>query len=522
MPRLLTVRSISAAACAAVLSTLAATAQAAPLPAAQAAQVESITAGPRYANATWGISVTDAVTGERVYSKNPQQMFTPGSITKIFQGSAALESYGPDYRFRTPVHRIGRVSDGRLGGTLSLVASGDFSFGLRDRKGGRLAYADGGADHNEANSLGFVKSVSGDPLKALNALARDVRGSGITRVGDVVIDDRLFETYTGWPDGAITPIWVNENLIDITVRPTARGKKAAYTWRPKTAAYRVVSAVRTGSATNIQVNQPRPGVVRVTGTIEAGSGSTVRTFLVNDPQAFARTAFIEALGRAGVTVNAEATGDNPTDKLPRSRRYRAGTQTRRVGVAEVQRVRQGRHEGLLQPRRRPAGLPGGSARGHPRLRGRPRPRDRDRPGFGVPGTQFDNFDGAGSDDRNKHVPDALNVLNASVTTQPWATVYRDALPQLGVPGGGDIATVGTTSPARGKLQAKTGTRAGGAPGAPAGLLLARGLSGYLIGASGRQYLITVIVNNVPFKAFDEVFGVIDDQVKIVEAVYSGT
>ena len=245
MPRLLTLRSISAAACAAVLSTLAATAQAAPLPAAQAAQVESIIAGPRYANSTWGISVTDAVTGERVYSRNPQQMFTPGSITKIFQGSAALKSYGPDYRFRTPVHRIGRVSDGRLRGTLSLVASGDFSFGLRDRKGGRLAYADGGADHNEANSLGFVESVSGSPLKALNALARDVRGSGITRAGDVVIDDRLFQTYTGWPDGAITPIWVNENLIDITLRPTTRGKEATYTWRPRTAAYRVVSAVRT-------------------------------------------------------------------------------------------------------------------------------------------------------------------------------------------------------------------------------------------------------------------------------------
>ena len=522
MPRLLTVRSISAAACAAVLSTLAATAHAAPLPAAQAAQVESITAGPRYANSTWGISVTDAVTGERVYSKNPQQMFTPGSITKIFQGSAALESYGPDYRFRTPVHRIGRVSDGRLRGTLSLVASGDFSFGLRDRKGGRLAYADGGADHNEANSLGFVKSVSGDPLKALNALARDVRGSGITRVGDVVIDDRLFETYTGWLDGAITPIWVNENLIDITVRPTASGRKAAHTWRPKTAAYRVVSAVRTGSATDIQVDQPRPGVVRVTGTIEAGSGSTVRTFLVNDPQAFARTAFIEALGRAGVTVDAEATGDNPTDKLPRSRRYRAGTQlgewvSPRFSeyVRVVMKVSYNRGADLL------ACLVGARVGIRDCEAGLGRATEIVQ-GFGVPGTQFDNFDGAGSDDRNKHVPDALNVLNARVTTQPWATIYRDALPQLGVPGGGDIATVGTSSPARGKLQAKTGTRAGGAPGAPAGLLLARGLSGYLIGASGRQYLITVIVNNVPFKAFDEVFGVIDDQVKIVEAVHSGT
>jgi serine-type D-Ala-D-Ala carboxypeptidase/endopeptidase (penicillin-binding protein 4) len=266
------VRSLAAAAVGFAVLALAGSAQAAPLPAAQAAQIQSIISGPRYPNATWGISVTDAATGERVYGVNPQQMFVPGSITKIFQGAAALESYGPDYRFRTPVHRIGQVEEGRLRGTLSLVASGDFSFGLRDRTGGKLAYADGGADHNEANSLGLVKRVTGNPLRALNALARDVRRSGIVRATDVAIDDRLFQTYTGWPDGAITPMWVNENLIDITIRPTARGEAARYTWRPKTAAYRVVSAVRTGTATDLEVDEPRPGIVRVKGTIEAGAG----------------------------------------------------------------------------------------------------------------------------------------------------------------------------------------------------------------------------------------------------------
>ena len=97
-------------------------------------------------------------------------------------------------------------------------------------------------------------------------------------------------------------------------------------------------------------------------------------------------------------------------------------------------------------------------------------------GFGVPGTGFNNFDGAGSDDRNKHVPTTLNALNKAATSQPWGALYRQDLPQLGVPGGGDIATFGQTSPVRGKLQAKTGTRAGGAPGAPAGLLISRGLS----------------------------------------------
>src|SRR3954452_24984985 len=152
---------------------VAGTAQAAPLPPSSAAAIEALTTtAPRYANSTWGIVVDDALTGERVFAKNAQQMFVPASITKLAQGAAALEAYGPGHRLRTPVHRIGRVARGRLRGTLSLVASGDFSFGLRDRKGGSLAFADGGADHNEANTLGLVKSVSGNPLKALNSLAR--------------------------------------------------------------------------------------------------------------------------------------------------------------------------------------------------------------------------------------------------------------------------------------------------------------------------------------------------------------
>ena len=93
-------------ACLAALGLAAAAAgsvQAAPLPAAAAAQIEAITnATPRYANSTWGIAIDDAVTGERLYARNAQQMFVPASMTKLAQGAAALESYGPDHRLRTP------------------------------------------------------------------------------------------------------------------------------------------------------------------------------------------------------------------------------------------------------------------------------------------------------------------------------------------------------------------------------------------------------------------------------------
>src|ERR1700684_3901728 len=66
----------------------------------------------------------------------------------------------------------------------------------------------------------------------------------------------------------------------------------------------------------MNVTEPTPGTLVVTGQIAAGSPPTLKTWIVDDPSAFARTAFIEALHRAGVSVSAAATGPNPESLLP--------------------------------------------------------------------------------------------------------------------------------------------------------------------------------------------------------------
>ena len=85
-----------------------------------------------------------------------------------------------------------------LSGNLVLVASGDFSFGLRDQPDGTLAFNSfPEIDHNYADT-GFAGAAivkGSDPLAALDQLAADVRKAGITEIdGDVAIDDRLFDT----------------------------------------------------------------------------------------------------------------------------------------------------------------------------------------------------------------------------------------------------------------------------------------------------------------------------------------
>jgi D-Ala-D-Ala carboxypeptidase 3 (S13) family. len=124
----------------------------------------------------------------------------------------------------------------------------------------------------------------------------------------------LLNTYSGWPDGVMSPVGINENFLDITATPTGRGQAARISYRPRTAAWHVRSTVKTaarGSAPSWQVTQTGSREVTVSGTVPAGAGPLLQVFFIPNPSAFARTAFIEALRRAGVSVGARSVGPNP-------------------------------------------------------------------------------------------------------------------------------------------------------------------------------------------------------------------
>src|SRR5262249_48682843 len=146
----------------------------------------------------------------------------PASVTKLYSCAAALVAYGPDHRFETPVYARGEIKEGRLRGDLILVAQGDLTLGGRTDAEGKMAFKD--HDHIYANFPRGAESevTDTDPFAGLKALARQVKASGVTRIdGDVLIDDRLFAKNRGSGSGPdlITPIVVNDNLIDALITP---------------------------------------------------------------------------------------------------------------------------------------------------------------------------------------------------------------------------------------------------------------------------------------------------------------
>ena len=77
-----------------------------------------------------------------------------------------------------------------------------------------------------------------------------------------------------------------------------------------------MKTVAAGKPTQIAVSSPSHGKVVLSGTIAADSDPVVNTYAFSDPARYARTAFIEALQRAGVTVTANSTTTNPAKLLP--------------------------------------------------------------------------------------------------------------------------------------------------------------------------------------------------------------
>jgi D-alanyl-D-alanine carboxypeptidase/D-alanyl-D-alanine-endopeptidase (penicillin-binding protein 4) len=246
-------------------------------PAALTAALAAIENLPKYKDADWGYSVLDQKTGDVIAAQNADKMFDPGSTMKTYSVSTALRFYGDSYQFKTPVYRAGTVSGDALNGNLILVGSGDLSFGLREQPDGTLYYENLPDIDQSYAYVGLPGAVEppGNPLTALDELASQVRASGISHVnGDVVIDDRLFTPYNGFPDGLISPIWVNENLISILVSPgSAAGQPTSISWRPMVQSYTVDNQATTVAATDttsLEVKEPTPRHLVVTGTIAVG------------------------------------------------------------------------------------------------------------------------------------------------------------------------------------------------------------------------------------------------------------
>jgi D-alanyl-D-alanine carboxypeptidase/D-alanyl-D-alanine-endopeptidase (penicillin-binding protein 4) len=462
---------------------------------------------PQFADGRWLISVSDLDTGEVLIDLDADKMAEPGSFVKTYSAGAAWLKWGPDHTISTPVKQSGEVAGGTLTGDLVLVGMGDLTMGGRTKPDGTVDYTN--LDHNDANPLPGATLTEEDPLAGLDDLASQVRASGITAVnGDVVVDDRLFDGELS--NQPVTPIIINQNILDVLVTPGAVGETAPAALTPAVSPWTLVSEVKTvaaGEKTAISapaVSPDDPHRIVVTGTIAADSDPALKVYAFDDPATFARTAFIEALGRAGVSVTANPTATNPEGSLADPAAVEAlptvaALESLPLGeeVTYVMKISYNRGAQTLICRLAAAAgeidCDEGMAEAHDIW---------SDAGLDVEAVSL--IDGSGLDG-NFITPQSAVDVQTIMAERPDAAEWRATLPILGVDG--SLTDVQPDSPAAGKVFAKTGTLLGFDAFNGRFRLVTKTLGGVMDTEGGRHLAFTIMVNQ----------GFYADQAGVLEA-----
>lgn len=455
----------------------------------------AIMAKPAYGAARWVYQVSDRRTGKVLLSNRPGEMVFTASTAKLFTVGAVYDSMGPNSRLSTPVYATGRRTHGVLNGNLVLVASGDLTMGGRNAAQGRADESFGAhtIDHVYGDVAPNAVRPPGRPLAGLNGLAAQVAAKGIHRIsGDVVIDDRLWQAFGG-QEGSVQPMFLNDNLLDITVTPTATGGVATVAASPRTSAYQVRSTVKVekGSDVAVQVSADpqHPRRLLVTGSIGAEAGPRLTVYRIPDPASWARTLFIEALARAGVTVTADPLAANAPAALPAK-----GSYTNRVARLQSPPI-----SALASMILKTSYNTGANALlcllavhdGSTDCLDGLEPIRALVTKAGLEPNDVVLVDGQGADPASVPPEQMVKFLRWT-QTRPWASVFKAGQPVFGE--SGSLAGNGADSPAKGKIQAKTGTSAHGDPATGRVLFNVQRLSGFMTTAKGRELVFDLAMS----------------------------
>jgi len=495
--------------CAAIIATFAAgVAHALPAQTSSlAAKIAEINARPEFVHATFGVAAYDLDAKKLVFGLNAEQLFTPGSTTKLLTMGTALALLGADYRFHTPVYRTGPIDRGVVKGDLVLVGAGDPDLSGR-AIGDTLGFSD--EDHSYAGRGDSVAKAIGDPLAAMRDLAGQIASRGIKQVaGRVLVDVSLFpqgerELGTGV---TISPVVLNDNVVDLLIAPGGKvGDAITVRASPDLGMFRVTSEVLTGPARSASmirrmVARDSSGnvTVRLIGTYAADAKPLVMSVNVDDPADYAARALVAALRDRGVAVSGGAAALH-ADFASLSAGYADSTRVAEhvslpfgEEVKVTLKVSQNLHASMMP-------YVVGALVAHTTGRGAAQAGLDAEHDFltkaGLDLMAAAQGDGAGGAPGAFYSPAFMVQYLAYMATRQDTAVFRRALPILGRDG--TLWNIQPNTPAAGKVFAKTGTFSLFDPLNRRTIITGKGLAGYMTTSSGKRLSFAIYGNRIPF------------------------
>lgn len=446
-------------------------------------RIREIVSRPEFASSHLAVKIASLDTGRVIFEENAQKWMQPASNLKLFTVAAALDRFGPDYRFVTSVYTTARPdASGTVRGDLVAYGRGDPSFATRFNPEGNTDY-----------------------FRAMDELAGRVAAAGVRRVeGDLVGDESYFsglplalgwewDDLQWWYGAEVSALSVNDNSVDLSVKPGARvGAPCQITLGPATALVTVVDRTTTsarGTRRELSVHRPLgQNVLEVSGSLPLDDRGYTASVAVTNPALLFATMLRQSLERRGVVFTGRTRTVNWRDRerapLDVSALTEVGArQSPPLSVIAAQTLKPSQNlytELLLRALGKAAGADpklSSEAAGFAAVRTFMR-------NAGVEERHLNMLDGSGLSRGNLVTADATLRLLVHMNRHPHGAAFRAALPVAGVDGTLRNRMRGT--PAASNARAKTGT-----------LSSATSLSGYLFTASGERLVFALFINNPP-------------------------
>lgn len=443
------------------------------------ARLQEVLAKPELSSAIVGIKVVSLDNGRVLFEENASKLLRPASNMKLYTIAAALDRLSPDYRFLTSVYAATRPdAAGVVHGNLTIYGRGDPSIAARFN--------------------------NGDYVKGIDDLATRIVAAGVKRVeGDIVGDESYFvgtkygagwnwEDLTWYYGAEITPLTVNDNALDLFIKPgTAVGQPALITTGPADPLLTIVNKVTT-SAKGIKRDFSiyrglGENTITITGNIPLEDRGYTGGIGISHPGLLFVYMLRSSLAQKGVTITGAS---RITGTSTAFENEIATLQSPPFSVVAAQTMKPSQNlyaELILRTLGKVAPPPPPTTMSN-------LTQTSDNLGLEAVKTFLKTVglrpealvldDGSGLSRNDMITAEASVQLLTFMSKHRYATAFRDSLPIGGIDGTLRNRFKGT--PAENNVRAKTGS-----------LSSAASLGGYLTTAGGEKLAFSIMVNNYP-------------------------
>ena len=246
-----------------------------------------------------GIKVTSLASGKVVFENDADKYFMPASNMKNFTVATAIEKLSPDYRFATTISTSATPdSSGTLKGDLRIQGSGDISM-------------------STSFDPEFPSTIN--HFKFIDMIVDKIAAAGIKKIdGNIIGDESYFRGFAlpeGWEwddlhtyyGTEVSALPLNDNVVDITVRPGTSGGSCIVSVSPATSLVKFVNKCTTGGSNTVSITKAiNQNLFEINGSMPAGGKSVVQTLSFTHVAELFADLVKQRLAMKGITVTGVA------------------------------------------------------------------------------------------------------------------------------------------------------------------------------------------------------------------------